>query len=109
MTMSEFQNWRQAAFGTIDSDSSGGFSLQEYHAARLGPGPVSGSANRKAEKLERATLRKTERFRVMDGDGDGVVTRTEFMKFGELNYLEADANDDGQLTFKELNAYQRGM
>tara|TARA_R110001599_G_C12210034_1_gene656481 strand:- start:1420 stop:1680 length:261 start_codon:yes stop_codon:yes gene_type:complete len=51
---------------------------------------------------ERAQLRKTERFRLRDGDSDGIVSRTEYMNFGELNYLDADANDDGKLSYAEL-------
>ncbi len=104
LSETEFRAWRESQFGAIDSDGNGGFGLQEYLALRYGPGPKAGVATK---NLERATLRKTERFRLMDGDGDGVVTHTEFMKFGELNYLEADANDDGKLMFKELNQYHR--
>lgn len=104
LSQAEFRAWHESAFGAFDGDGSGGFSLQEYLATRYGPGPKAGGASK---NQERATLRKTERFRLMDGDGDGVVTRTEFMNFGELNYLEADANDDGRLKFKELNQYHR--
>jgi hypothetical protein len=45
----------------------------------------------------------------MDGNGDGIVTRNEFMNFGKLNYLEADANDDGKVTYQELQQINRGM
>ncbi|WP_428410095.1 EF-hand domain-containing protein [Hyphococcus sp.] len=109
LDLNEFNEWRGAAYGAMDPDGNG-FTLQEYLAVRLGPGP-QGSSNtlRQQQMQERAELRKTERFRVMDGDGDGVVTRTEFMKFGNLHYLDADANDDGKLTEKELNQYHRGM
>ncbi|PQA87728.1 hypothetical protein [Hyphococcus luteus] len=109
LNQSEFNEWRAGAFDAIAPDGKG-FTLQQYQAVRLGPGP-QGSSNtaRRQQMQERADLRKTERFRVMDGNGDGVVTRNEFMKFGNLYYLEADRNDDGMVSEKELNQYHRGM
>ncbi len=105
----EFDNWRRATFDTMDADGNG-LLKEEYLATRLGPGPYGpGNTAHQQEMQERANLRKSERYRVMDGNGDGVVTREEFTKFGELNYLEAGADDDGQLTFKELQQYNRGM
>lgn len=105
----EFDAWHSDAFARMDADGNG-LTREEYFSSRLGAGPYGASnSSRKQTMQERALLRKTERFRVMDGNGDGVVTRTEFMKFGELHYLEADANDDGQLSFKELEQYNRGM
>jgi hypothetical protein len=105
----EFQQWHQDAFGAIDADGNGSFTLPEFVAMRLGPGPRSDynpSRNRRVE--ERAQQRKTERFRLMDGNGDGMVSRNEYMKFGELNYLDADRDDDGRLTFREMQEFHRG-
>jgi hypothetical protein len=105
----EFQQWHEEAFNSVDTDGGGSFTLPEFLASRLGPGPrgdYNASRNRRAE--ERAQLRKTERFRLMDGDGDGKVTRNEYMKFGELNYLDADLDDDGRLTFREMQEFHRG-
>lgn len=105
----EFRQWHQDAFGAIDADGNGSFTLSEFVAMRLGPGPRSDynpSRNRRVE--EHAQLRKTERFRLMDGNGDGMVSRNEYMKFGELNYLDADRDDDGRLTFREMQEFHRG-
>lgn len=105
----EFQQWHEEAFDSIDADGNGSFSLPDFLARRLGPGPrgdYNASRNRRAE--ERAQLRKTERFRLMDGDGDGKVSRNEYMEFGELNYLDADLDDDGRLTFREMQEFHRG-
>lgn len=105
----EFRAWHEQSFATMDADNSGGFSLQEFLQTRLGPGPRSGaSTSRRQRTEERAQLRKTERFRLMDGNGDGIVSRNEYMNFGELNYLDADANDDGRLTFREMQDFHRG-
>jgi len=106
----EFGHWHADAFTLMDADNSSGLSLQEFSATRLGPGPISGSsAKQRQQRQELVQARKTERFRLMDGNGDGVLTHTEYMKFGELNYLDADTNDDGKLTFKEMQQFHRGM
>ena len=69
---------------------------------------MSGNARQRQRSAERTQLRKTERFRLMDGNGDGIVTRAEYMNFGELNYLDADSNDDGKLSYGELQQFHRG-
>lgn len=105
----EFRAWHEQSFAAMDADNSGGFSLQEFLQTRLGPGPRSGVSTSRRQRIEeRAQLRKTERFRLMDGNGDGIVSRNEYMNFGELNYLDADANDDGRLTFREMQDFHRG-
>lgn len=106
---SEFQQWHETSFGAADANGDGGLSLQEFQTVRLGPGPNSNKSSARRERSEeRAQLRKTERYRLMDGDGNGIVTRTEYMKFGELNYLDADIDDDGKLTLGELQQFHRG-
>jgi len=107
LSQGEFRQWHERAFNAIDGDNSGAFTLQEFQYARFGPGP-QGSARNRQRIEERAQVRKTGRFRLMDGNGDGVVSRNEYMNFGELNYLDADANDDGRLTFRELQKFHRG-
>lgn len=105
----EFDDWRQNTFRQMSADGNG-FTLEQYHSARLGPGPYSdANPQRQALMREQANLRKTERFRVMDGNGDGIVTRNEYMRFGEYAWLDADTNDDGRLSWSEMQAYNRGM
>lgn len=105
----EFEDWHKDMFGKMDADGNG-LSLQEYHAVRVGAGPYSNTnPQRQALMREQANLRKTERFRIMDGNGDGVVSQEEYMRFGEHTWLEADTNDDGGLSWGELQAYNRGM
>lgn len=105
----EFEDMHKDMFDKMDTDGSG-LSLEEYHAARFGAGPYS-NANTQRQMLmrEQANLRKTERFRIMDRNGDGIVSREEYMRFGEHTWLEADTNDDGRLSWGELQAYNRGM
>ncbi|WP_291070747.1 hypothetical protein [Hyphomonas sp.] len=105
----EFEDWHKDMFGNMDADGNG-LSLEEYHAARFGAGPYSNAnLQRQALMREQANLRKTERFRIMDGNGDRIVSREEYMRFGEHAWLEADTNDDGQLTWAELQQHNRGM
>tara|TARA_R110002051_G_scaffold21191_1_gene56540 strand:+ start:14415 stop:15071 length:657 start_codon:yes stop_codon:yes gene_type:complete len=105
----EFEDWHRDMFGQMDADGNG-LTLEEYHAARFGPGPYSNAnPERQALMRQQANLRKTERYRVMDGNGDGIVSREEYMRFGEHSWLEADTNDDGTLSWGELQSYNRGM
>lgn len=105
----EFKLWHESAYDAINAAGNEGFYLHEFQAVRLGPGPMAkNSGPRRQRNEERAQLRKAKRFQLMDGDGNGMVTRTEFMKFGELNYLDADANNDGKLSFGELQQFHRG-
>jgi len=41
----------------------------------------------------------------MDADGDGVVTRDEFMAAREAHFRAMDADNDGQLTLEEFTAW----
>ncbi len=106
----EFTRWHEQNFSAFDADGNGGISRQEYLALRLGAGPQGGlSERRRVQMDERSQLRKAERFRLMDGNGDGAISRNEYMNFGELNYLDADADDNGLLTWRELQRFHRGM
>ena len=96
-----------AALMDADGDS---LTLEDFQGAQLGPGPYgAGHHARRAKMREQADLRKKSRFQLMDSDGDGVVTPSEHDAFTEHVFLEADADDDGYLTFQELQQHNRGM
>ncbi|WP_417595954.1 hypothetical protein [Parasphingorhabdus sp.] len=106
---SEFQQWHESAYDAINAGGKDGFSLQEFEAVRLGPGPMSDTAGPQRQRNEQtAQLRKAERFRLMDSDDNGVVTRSEYMKSGESNFPGADVNNDGKLSYGELEQFHRG-
>ena len=105
----EFDAWHDTGFDTMDADGNG-LTLQEYHAMRMGQGPYgSPDAELQVRMRTQANLRKTERYRLMDTDANGVVMRNEYRNFAEYAFLEADADDDGKLTVQELNRFNRGM
>lgn len=56
-----------------------------------------GAADVRYRALDSATRSSTGMERPCNGDG--VVSRNEYMNFGELNYLDADANDDANSRF----------
>lgn len=83
----EFDARHDTGFDTMDADGNG-LTLQEYHAMRMGPGPHgSPDAELQARMQTQANLRKTERYRLMGTDADGVVTRNEYRNFSEYAFL----------------------
>ena len=109
LSRAEFDAWHSANFALMDADGDS-LTLEDFQGAQLGPGPYgAGHHARRAKMREQADLRKKARFQLMDSDGDGVVTLSEHDAFTEHVFLEADADDDGYLTFQELKQHNRGM
>ena len=109
LSRAEFDAWHSANFALMDANGDG-LTLEDFQGAQLGPGPYgAGHHARRAKMREQADLRKKSRFQLMDSDGDGVVTPSEHDAFTEHVFLEADADDDGYLTFQELKQHNRGM
>ncbi len=67
-------------FQRIDSDASGGISLQEAQAAAL------------------------ERMARFDANGDGTVTKTEMEAFAAERFVIMDADGNGQVTHEEARS-----
>lgn len=75
-------------------------------STRLGPGadrPLS------QEQETRRFLKKQHRFQAADPDGDGNVSKAEFMASGQKRYQKADLDSDGQVTVWEFRAHRRRM
>ena len=47
-------------------------------------------------------------FALMDGDGDGAVSLSEFQAAHERIFRAMDANKDGRLTLEEIQAFMQG-
>lgn len=109
LSRAEFDAWHRSNFALMDADGDG-FTLEEYQSAQLGPGPYGAGHHARRETMrEQADLRKAARYQLMDRDGDGIVTLGEHEAFAEHVFLEADTDDDGYLTFQEMQHYNRGM
>ena len=109
LSKDEFDAWHDTIYAALDPDGDG-FSLEDFIAMRMGPGPKRGlNPDRQKEMQEKAMERKARRFEKMDSDGDEVVTREEFTEFETKVFGEADSNGDGKLSEKEFVEYHRGM
>ena len=47
-------------------------------------------------------------FALMDADGDGAISLSEFQAAHERIFKSLDANNDGRLTLEEIQAMMRG-
>jgi hypothetical protein len=47
-------------------------------------------------------------FTLMDGDGDGTISLTEFQVAHERIFKAMDSNKDGRLTHEEMQAFMHG-
>ena len=47
-------------------------------------------------------------FALMDGDGDGIISLTEFQVAHERIFKAMDSNKDGRLTQEEMQAFMHG-
>ena len=56
---------------------------------------------RTPEEMEKCA---TERFKKQDVNGDGILSKDEFLSRSEKRFNEMDTDHDGKLTPKELNA-----
>jgi len=102
LTRTEFETFHALAFKAMDTDGDGQVTRQAFLDARAanpqGGGPRSGwRAERYAERLG-------QRFDAWDGDGDGVVTDSEFSAQAQTRFQAMDLDGDDQVTAQETAA-----
>jgi len=91
LTPQEAETAGAAEFARIDKDKSGTITITEY----LADSP---------DASEDEVRRIRNRFAVMDrrGDGNGVVSKEEFINFAKFVISIADQNHDGKLSRQEF-------
>lgn len=93
ITADEVRQTREAWFAVADADKDGVLTPAEEAAL---PAPGRGG--------NMTVMRMTR----LDGDGNGVVTKAEYMGHQPLMLTRWDANGDGVITRGELQALPRG-
>lgn len=86
-------------FNVMDGDEDEVLAFEEYMSVRMGPGPGHNLSRQQAMQA-----RKEARFKTMDADGNGEVSKLEFMKAGEVRFAASDLDGDGQVTPWEFRA-----
>ena len=52
---------------------------------------------------------KGKHFDKKDANGDGTITKAEWMEFSEVRFTELDTDGDGSVTKQEWNAKKKAM
>jgi len=77
-------------FTAMEADDDGQVTKEEYMAVRMGPG-----TGWNAERQAAMQAQKEARYSGMDGDGDGVVSKGEFLDAAQKHHKAADTDGDG--------------
>lgn len=93
-------------FDTLDTNHDGSLSPEEQAAARpqRSGGPAADGVRRSGADRMRGMMR-----RMMDPNGDGKVTRDEYVAAQLRRFDRMDADRDGQLTSAERKAAMEAM
>lgn len=62
-----------------------------------------------AQRGQRLQQLESEMFKRMDTNGDGVISKQEFMEQAEKRFKRLDANGDGQITREEIESAAQNM
>jgi hypothetical protein len=109
VSRAEHRSWAAEVFHRMDSSGDRQLSWEEYLSVRMGPGLRSAmSGRRRAAMAPHAQARKLGRFQAMDSDGDGIVTRAQFMAQADADFAQMDSNDDRKIGVNEFLDWHRG-
>lgn len=91
-----------ARFTALDTNADGSLSTDELRAGRPGRGDRAGGRRGGGRAMDGMS-------RMLDADGDGRITRDEFVTGTLRRFDMADADHDGQLTKAERQAAMEAM
>lgn len=95
VTAEEAAAWYEDAFALLDADDDEVVTSEEYAAGRTGMhGP-------------QLTQRGQARFKAIDKNGDGKLSRDELLEFGAARFKTADRDNDGKVTVWEFRIARR--
>lgn len=93
---------RESVFLAMDADDDGELTEEEYMTVRMGPGE-----GRNEERRKQREEQKRSRFKPMDVDTSGKVSKGEWMTAGKARFAAADGDKDGVVTPWEFRSQQR--
>jgi len=93
ISSSEHEAYAASIFNRIDSNRDGNITIEEVNAAA---GILAG------HNANAAQLNAAYRIRRHDTNGDGVISRTEFLAAAVARFRAMDANSNGELTPQEF-------
>ncbi len=102
VSQAEFDRARESSFAAIDSDADGALAPGEFVERPVRTGSVPPA------RKESIRLLRTHRFGDLDRDGDGRVTRAEYLAFGRALFRAIDRNGDGVMTKAEQGRFRPG-
>lgn len=97
----EAAEWRETVFLTMDANEDGQLTLEEYMSIQLGRGA---DPEQRGPRYDEKQAEKEAAFTAMDSEGEGAVTREQFLQAGEAEFKAADADGDGYVTLPEFVA-----
>ena len=102
VSANEFAVTRRIDFSRLDKNRDGFIERREFVDLRS---PRGGKASERARRVRELRAR---RFRALDADRDGRVSRSEYVGFGRKLFARLDGNGDKRVTRKEARLSLRG-
>lgn len=90
-----------ARFNRLDKAHQGYLTLDGWGASRRRR--IEKASAERRPRLERSWQRFAASFKAMDKDGDGKLTKAEYLADSHARFVLADADRDGKLSLAELH------
>lgn len=101
ISASEAAEWHETVFLTMDADEDRRLDHKEYMSVQFGRGA---DPSQRGPRYAERQAQKDARFTEMDADGDGYVTRDQFLANGQRRFAAADADKSGSVSMAEFRA-----